>query len=298
MALIDSHAHLDFADYGGDRAAVIERAKAAGVVHVVLIGQWSKPLPDGETSANTNANANANASVGAEAAWAARFVGRTQGGLAAVHETLALAAADPSYFSATAGVHPHNAAEATDADFAELAELCAGPGVVAVGECGLDYHYDLAPREVQRARFAEQIALAGRLDKPVVVHTREADLDTASLLRAGLSGAGGVIHCFTGDWTAAQRYLELGMFISLSGVLTFRNAEALRDAAVRIPLARLLVETDAPFLAPIPHRGKRNEPAYVRFTAARLAELRGVSVERIEEATTANARRALRLAGA
>ena len=260
MALIDSHAHLDFADFGGDRAAVIERARAVGVVHVVLIGQWSKP-----------------------------------GGLLAVRETLALAAADPAYFSATAGVHPHNAAEVTDADVAELGELCKSPEVVAVGECGLDYHYDLAPREVQRARFAGQIALAARLDKPLVVHTREADLDTAALLREGLSSAGGIIHCFTGDWTAAQRYLELGMYISLSGVLTFKNAGALREAAARIPLDRLLVETDSPFLAPIPHRGKRNEPAFVRLTAARLAELHNLPIERIEEATTANARRVLRL---
>jgi TatD DNase family protein len=261
MALIDSHAHLDFADYGDDREAVLARARAAGVVHVVLVGQWS----------------------------------RARGGMAAVRETLALAAVDRSYFSATAGLHPHDAAEAADADLDELRSVCAAPEVVAVGECGLDYHYDRSPRDVQRARFAAQIAIAAGLAKPVVVHTREADSDTADLLRAGLGPAGGVIHCFTGDWTAARRYLDLGLFISLSGVLTFRNAGALRDAAAQIPLDRLMLETDSPFLAPIPHRGKRNEPAHVRYTAARLAELRGLSVAEVEAATTANARRALRL---
>jgi TatD DNase family protein len=262
--LIDSHAHLDLEDFGGDRAAVIERARAAGVEHVVLIGQWSK--------------------------------GRAGGGaMEGLRETLVLAASDPAYFSATAGVHPHDAADATDADFAELRRLCATPEVVAVGECGLDYHYDRSPREAQKARFAQQIALAAELDKPVVVHTREADDDTGALLHAGLGGSGGVIHCFTGDWAAARRYLDLGLYISLSGVLTFRNAEALRDAAARIPLDRLLVETDAPFLAPVPHRGKRNEPAHVRVTASCLAGLRGVPLERIAEATSANARRALRL---
>jgi TatD DNase family protein len=261
MALIDSHAHLDSADYGEDRAAVLARARAAGVVHVVLIGQWS----------------------------------RARSGMAAVRETLALAATDRTYFSATAGVHPHDAVGATDADLEELRSLCATPEVVAVGECGLDYHYDLSPREVQRARFAGQIAIAAGLGKPVVVHTREADADTADLLRAGLGAAGGVIHCFTGDWAAARRYLDLGLFISLSGVLTFKNAGALREAAAQIPLDRLMLETDSPFLAPIPHRGERNEPAHVRFTAARLAELRGLSLAEVEAATTANARRALRL---
>jgi TatD DNase family protein len=192
-------------------------------------------------------------------------------------------------------VHPHDAAGPTSADLDELRALCATPEVVAIGECGLDYHYDHSPREEQRERFAGQIAIAADLGKPLVVHTREADQDTAELLRAGVGAAGGVIHCFTGDWAAARSYLDLGLFISLSGVLTFKNAGALREAAAQIPLDRLMLETDSPFLAPIPHRGKRNEPAHVRVTAARLAELRGVSLAEIEAATTANARRALRL---
>ena len=255
--LIDAHAHLDFADYGSDLPAVIQRARDAGLVHVVLVGQW------GEGS-----------------------------GMASARAALELARTDPGFFSATAGIHPHDAARATAGDLAELEAICADSSVVAVGECGLDYHYDRSPREVQRERFAEQIRLAKRLLKPLVVHTREADEDTAALLEQELGPQGGVVHCFTGDWKAAQRYLGLGLHISLSGVLTFKAADALRDAARRIPLERLLVETDCPFLAPVPHRGKRNEPAYVAFTATRLAELRGESLGEIERVTTANARRA------
>jgi TatD DNase family protein len=259
--LIDSHAHLDFADYGPELPEVVARAREAGVVHVVLIGQF-----------------------------------REEGGIAAAREALALSQSDPTFFSATAGIHPHDAAQATDADLAVLEDICADPDIVAVGECGLDYHYDRSPREVQREQFARQVRLAKTLRKPVVVHTREADEDTAAILERELGPDGGVVHCFTGDWTAAQRYLALGLHISVSGVLTFKAAETLRDAAARIPLERLLVETDCPFLAPVPYRGKRNEPAYVVRTAACLAGLRGVPLADVERATTANARRALRLA--
>ena len=175
--------------------------------------------------------------------------------------------------------------------------MCAQSSVVAVGECGLDFHYDRSPRDVQRAVFVRQLRLAKKLNKPAVIHTREADLETADILAAELGPAGGVIHCFTSDWTAAQRYLALGMSLSFSGVLTFKNAEAVREAAQRAPLDRIMVETDCPFLAPIPHRGKRNEPAYVALTAARLAELRGLPPDELALATTGNARRALRLPG-
>jgi TatD DNase family protein len=255
--LVDSHAHLD--EYA-DREAVIARARQAGLVHVVLIGQW-----------------------------------REGAGMQLAREAVLLARTDRSFFSATAGIHPHDAAQASEADFAELRALCSEPDVVAVGECGLDYHYDRSPRDVQREIFARQIRLAKELRKPLVVHTREADEDTADLLARELGPDGGVIHCFTSDWTAAQRYLALGMHLSFSGVLTFRNAEPTRDAARRAPLDRILVETDCPFLAPVPHRGKRNEPAYVAFTAAELARLRSTPLEEIERETTANARFALRL---
>ncbi|HWE25889.1 MAG TPA: TatD family hydrolase [Myxococcales bacterium] len=268
MPLIDSHAHLDFDDYGDDLAATVGRAHEAGLVHVVVVGQWRD---SGE-----------------------QRPGR-RGGMAAARDALELARTDRSFFSATAGIHPHDAARATASDLRELEAICAEPDCVAVGECGLDYHYDRSPREVQRETFAAQVRLAKALEKPVVVHTREADADTANILEREMGRDGGVIHCFTGDWVAAQRYLELGLHISLSGVLTFKAADALRDAAARIPLDRLLVETDCPFLTPVPHRGKRNEPAYVRLTAECLARIRAIAVEDVGRATTENARRALRL---
>jgi TatD DNase family protein len=257
--LVDAHAHLDSFD---DRDQVIARARAAGLVHVVVVGQW-----------------------------------REGSGMSGALEAVRLAKQDRSFFSPTAGVHPHDAARASEADFAELRRICADPEVVAVGECGLDFHYDHSPREVQRAVFVRQIRLAKELRKPLVVHTREADVETAEILAAELGPDGGVIHCFTSDWTAAQRYLALGMSLSFSGVITFRNAEAVRDAAARAPLDRILVETDCPFLAPVPYRGKRNEPAYVAETAAALAALRGLPVDELALATTENARNALRLPG-
>ena len=255
MALVDSHAHLDFDDYAGDeRAAVLARARAAGLTHVVLVGLWRE-----------------GARVGA------------------VREVVLAAAADPSFFSATVGLHPHEAAKAPEEDVAALFALAADPRVKAVGECGLDYHYDYSPREKQRELFDRQIALAVQLSKPLVVHTREADADTAAALAAS-PRARGVIHCFTGDAAAARRYLDLGFFISLSGVVTFKNAEALREAARLVPLDRLLVETDCPFLAPLPHRGKPNEPAFVAHTVAQVAALKGVSPAELARVAAENAR--------
>ncbi|TMA33873.1 MAG: TatD family deoxyribonuclease [Deltaproteobacteria bacterium] len=228
--LIDSHAHLDFAEYGADLDATVARAREAGLVHIVVVGQW-----------------------------------REDAGMAGARDAIALADRDRSFFSAAAGSHPHDAARATEADLAALEEMCA------------------------------QIRLAKALQKPLVVHTREADLETADILASELGPDGGVIHCFTSDWTAAQRYLALGMSLSFSGVLTFRNADAIREAAQKAPLDRVMVETDCPFLAPVPHRGKRNEPAYVALTAARLAEVRGLQPDELALATTGNARKALRL---
>ena len=260
MMLIDSHAHLDFAEYGADLEATVARAREAGLVHIVVVGQW-----------------------------------REGAGMAAARDAIELAGRDRSFFSATAGVHPHDAAQATSADFDALERMCADPDVVAVGECGLDFHYDRSPRDVQREVFIRQIRLARAVEKPLVVHTREADVETAEILGRELGPDGGVIHCFTSDWTAAQRYLALGMSLSFSGVLTFKSAGAIRDAAARAPIDRILVETDCPFLAPIPYRGKRNEPAYVAHTAAKLAEVRGIPADELAIATTGNARSALRL---
>src|SRR5438874_2076575 len=248
--LVDAHAHLDAYS---DRAEVVKRARSAGLVHVVAVGQW-----------------------------------REGAGMAGAQDAIGLAKTDRSFFSATAGIHPHDAASATDTDFDELRRLCSGSDVTAVGECGLDFHYDRSPRDVQRSVFVRQIRLARELGKPLVVHTREADVETAEILRAELGPDGGVIHCFTSGWRAAQRYLALGLYLSFSGILTFKNAEPLRDAARRAPLDRILVETDSPYLAPVPKRGKRNEPAFVLHVAETLAAVRNTTLGEIAEATSRN----------
>jgi TatD DNase family protein len=259
VSLVDSHAHLDFEDYAADRDAVVARAAAAGVERIVAIGLWRAPGSFGNA--------------------------------------LALARERPATFAATVGIHPHECARVPEADWAECESLARDPAVVGVGETGLDYHYDLSPREEQRRSFRRSIAIARSAGKPVVVHVREADADCAAILaEEGVPPAGGVIHCFTGDWRAARAYLDLGLHVSVAGVVTFRNAEAIRDAVARIPRDRLLVETDSPFLAPIPFRGKRNEPAHVVHVARKVAELWGTTLEEVATATTANVKRLFRLA--
>jgi TatD DNase family protein len=256
--LVDSHAHLDFDDYRGDLGAVVERARAAGVSRIVCIGLWREPGSFGNA--------------------------------------LELASADPGIFSATAGVHPHECARVPEADWARLEELARDPRVVAVGETGLDFHYDHSPRPDQVESFRRSLRIARQAGKPVVVHVREADGACAEALTSeGVPPAGGVIHCFTGDAAAARRYLDLGLFLSVAGVVTFKAAEALRQAVRTVPRDRLLVETDCPFLAPVPWRGKRNEPAYVARTAEKVAELWETSLEVVGEITSENARRLFRL---
>ncbi len=191
---------------------------------------------------------------------------------------------------ATAGLHPHRAASFDGAAAARLEALLREPRVVAVGETGLDYHYDLAPRERQREAFAWHLERAAACGKPVVVHSREADEDTARLLRDAPAGLTGVLHCFAAGPAVLEAALERGLAVSWSGMVTFRNWGA-RWALERVADAALLVETDAPYLAPAPHRGRRNEPAHVALTAARLAELRGTTPERMAALTGANARR-------
>jgi len=258
VPLVDSHAHLDFEDFERDLDAVVARARAAGVSRIVCIGLWRAP---------------------------GRF-----------GNALDLATRDPGTFSATAGVHPHECARVPEEDWAALERLARDPRVVGVGETGLDFHYDHSPRDRQVACFARSLAIARASGKPVVVHVREADDACAGVLEGeGVPPAGGVIHCFTGDAAAARRYLDLGLFISVAGVVTFKTAEALREAVRIVPRDRLLVETDCPFLAPIPFRGKRNEPAHVAHTAAKVAEIWGTSPEVVGEITTENARRLFRL---
>jgi TatD DNase family protein len=248
VKLVDSHCHLDDKQFDADRDDVIERARQAGVERMMAIGTGSGP-PDLEAGLR----------------------------LARQH----------AFMYATVGVHPHDASKATPETFAQIEALAADAKVLAIGEIGLDYHYDFSPRDVQREVFIAQLKLAGRAGKPVVIHTREAWEDTLLVLRQHWTG-GGIMHCFTGTPDQAREALDLGFHLSFGGVLTFPKADTVRDAARLAPEDRLLVETDAPYLAPVPKRGKRNEPAFIVETARRLAEVRGVAPQRIAEVTTAN----------
>jgi len=204
--------------------------------------------------------------------------------------TLDLAARRP-LVAAAVGVHPHEAEDAGDLRW--LPPLLMDERVVAAGEMGLDYHYDFSPRDVQRAVFNSQLDLAGEHGLPVIMHCREAEDDVAAALRGHFSkGRLGVLHCFTGSYDAGMRFIEeFDVYLGLGGALTFKKALELHDAATRLPIERLVLETDCPYMTPAPHRGKRNEPAYLALTCARLAELRGASPESIAEATTTNALR-------
>lgn len=246
--LVDSHCHLDDRQFAGDLDAVIDRAAAAGVERMMAIGTGDGPA-DLETA-------------------------------------IRLAERYP-VFHATAGVHPHDAAKATPETFDRLRDLAAQESVLAIGEIGLDYHYDFSPRETQREVFARQLEVASGAGKPVVIHTREAWSDTIAILRERYAG-GGIFHCFTGGPAEAQEALDLGFHLSFGGVLTFPKAEATRETARLAPLDRILVETDAPYLAPVPHRGKRNEPAFMVETVRKLAAIRGIAPEELAAATTRN----------
>jgi TatD DNase family protein len=216
--------------------------------------------------------------------------------MAAARDAAAVAAHNPGYVFHSVGVHPHDASGFDPAaDIAALREL-VGAGAVAIGECGLDYHYDNSPRLEQRSAFAEQLALAAELQRPVVVHTRDAEDDTQAMMsEAGQAGVKGVLHCFTGSHTLAEAALESGWYISFSGIVTFRKWTD-EDLLCLVPENRILAESDSPYLAPIPHRGKRNEPAWVSFTVARLAGARGVTAEEMGETVAANAERLFKLA--
>jgi len=236
----------------------VARARAVGLERIVCIGLWRAPGSFGNA--------------------------------------LELAARDPGFFAATVGIHPHECARVPEDDWALHERLASDPRVVAIGETGLDFHYDRSPRPVQEASFRRSLGIARAAGKPVVVHVREADEACARVLREeGVPPAGGVIHCFTGDAAAARAYLDLGLFISVAGVLTFKTAGAIREAVRIVPRDRLLVETDCPFLAPVPYRGKRNEPAYVVETARKVAEVWGATPDEVAAATTANVRRLFRL---
>jgi TatD DNase family protein len=194
------------------------------------------------------------------------------------------------------GVHPHNVKEIDDQTYGALKVLCQNEKVRAFGEIGLDFYRNLSPREMQLNRFREQIALARELGLPIVVHDREAHRETLEVLKSEKAEAlGGIIHCFSGDYEMARECMDMGFCISIPGSITYKNAEPFREIVRKLPLESLLVETDAPFLTPVPFRGKRNEPGYVRYTAEKVAEIKKVSIEKVAEATTANAFRVFRL---
>jgi TatD DNase family protein len=249
VKLVDSHCHLDNEQFAGDREATIERAQAAGVERMMAIGTGEGP-PDLEAGIRL----------------ADRY----------------------AFIYATVGVHPHDAAKATPETFERLAGFASHARVLAIGEIGLDYHYDFSPRDVQRQVFATQLELAAQAKKPIVIHTREAWEDTLTVIREHGLPFGGIMHCFTGGPSEAQQALEAGFHLSFGGILTFPKADSVREAAALTPENRLLVETDAPYLAPVPYRGKRNEPAFMVETVRRLAELRGSTPEQMATVTTRN----------
>ncbi|MEZ5809334.1 MAG: TatD family hydrolase [Zhengella sp.] len=247
--LIDSHCHLDFPDFEPERAEVVQRALDAGVKRMVTISTRVRRFD------------------------AIRAI-------AEAHE--------PVFCSV--GTHPHNAGEETDVTAADLVALADHPKCVAIGEAGLDYFYDKSPRDAQAAGFRQHIAASRETGLPLVIHSRDADDDMAAILReeTGKGAFPFILHCFSSGRALAETGIELGGHVSFSGILTFRNSQEIRNIARDLPLERLLVETDAPYLAPPPHRGKRNEPSFVVNTARVLAECKGVSEMELAEATTAN----------
>ncbi len=260
--LIDTHTHLDDTRYDSDRDAMIARAREAGVGTFITIGC----------------------------------------DLATSRAAVGLAERYPFVY-ASIGVHPHEVRCIGDDWYDEFRRLAQHPKVVAYGEIGLDYHYNYSPPKLQRERFREQILLARECRLPVIIHTREAQEDTIAILKEERAGdVGGVFHCFTGDAWLAKDGLDLGFYLSFSGVVTFQNAAMLRDIVKTVPMDRILIETDCPYLTPAPHRGKRNEPAYVRLVAETIAGVKSTTsplgVDEIARVTSANARRLFKLPAA
>lgn len=262
---IDSHAHLDGPRFDSDRAEVIDRARAAGVSTILAIG-----------------------------------IGEGPGTL----DCAVKLATEYDFIYATTGIHPLEAAKATDADFAQLEQLARAPKVIACGEIGLDYYYDHSPRDIQKDVFIRQMEIARAAKLPIIIHCRASEKnedkgdapngdawqDCLSLIEQHWkpTGLGGILHCFTSTWPHAKRALDMGFLISFAGNITFPKAQQIRDSAKEVPVDRILIETDCPFLAPVPYRGKRNEPAYVIEVARQLAELKGISPEEIGAQITQN----------
>lgn len=256
--LIDSHAHLEMPEFRKDLSEVLQRAKDAGVEYIFTVGTEKKD-------------------------W---------------KRALEIAQSHPSVY-AILGVHPHNAKEIDEETYPALKKLCQNEKVKAYGEIGLDFFRNHSPREVQVRRFREQIGVARELQLPIVVHDREAHRETLEILRSETAGEhGGIIHCFSGDEQMAKACIDMGFYISIPGSITYKNAGSFHEVIKKLPLEFLLVETDAPFLTPVPFRGKRNEPGYVRYTAQKVAEIQKVSFEKVAEITTENALKVYRVKSA
>ncbi|MEJ6952256.1 TatD family hydrolase [Natronospora cellulosivora (SeqCode)] len=249
MALIDTHAHLDFPKFNKDRVEVIAEAWDKGLSYIV--------------------------NVGADMLSSKRSV---------------VLAHEYPFIFATVGVHPHEASEVDDDALEKLKEYAQDEKVLAIGEIGLDYHYDNSPRDIQREAFKKQLLLAKELGLPVVIHSREADDDTLKILKEYYPGIkGGIMHCFGSGIEMARECLDLGLYLAFGGVITFKNAKGLRDVLKEVPLERILLETDSPYLTPAPFRGKRNEPKFIRHIAEKIAEIKECSLIEVAETTTANA---------
>jgi TatD DNase family protein len=254
--MIDSHCHLDTKAFGDDAGvdAVIARARAAGVERMVTIGSGY--------------------------------------GFDSAERALVTARRHPDCVRAAVGLHPHDAKDFTDARFADLLALAEAPEVVALGEMGLDFHYDSSPRDTQRAVFREQIRAARARKLPIVVHDRDSDGETMAILDAEAAWDTGVLfHCYTGDVAMMEAIVARGGLVSIPGIVTFKNAGVMQAVAAAVPEDRFLIETDSPFLTPVPHRGKKNEPAYVPLVAAKIAELRGVTAQHVGLVAASNTRR-------
>src|SRR5262245_37917831 len=257
--LVDSHCHIDMPQFDADRDAVVARALEAGVERMLVIGELDDEL-----------------------------------GIEAIERALRVAEAHG--FPCSAGIHPHQARLADERAYDAIRGLAREGRIAAIGEIGLDHHYDYSPRQAQLEVFRRQVRLARDVGRPVIIHTREADAETARLLEGeGAAEVGGVIHCFTGGQDLAEQALALGFYVSFSGIVAFPRAETIQAVAKRVPIERLLVETDAPFLAPPPHRGKRNEPAFVVEVARKVAALRGEALEDLARAAKSNFERLFRV---
>jgi TatD DNase family protein len=255
MKLIDTHAHIDFPVYNEDRLEVIRRAREAGLEYIVDVGA---DLPSS-------------------------------------HRAVELSQVIEGVY-ATVGIHPHDADKLDDKAMKILKDLSKADRVVAIGEIGLDFYYDNSPRDIQKDAFRRQLGLAREIGLPVVIHTRDADEDTLSILKGEhIEKIGGILHCFNSDIKMANECLNLNLYIAFGGMITFKKSESLRQVVKEVPLNRILIETDSPYLAPNPYRGKRNEPSYVRYVADKIAEIKGISLEEVAQYSTDNAKKVYRI---